>query len=271
MTPLIEPANKAPGFFMRLWRQLSRYLVAGLLVWVPLLITLWISWLLVSSVGDAVEAVFGAFFRAMETRIPAWLKEPGTDEISPFWTRTIGIAFVLALFFVTGFLARYVVGRKIIAAGESIVRRIPLVSRIYGATQQIRDVFVGRQGAVFQKVCLVEYPRKGVYAVAFATSDEYGLVQERVGKELVAVFMPSTPNPTTGFLMYLEPSEIHSLDVTVEEAMKLIISGGAYIPGYSDKGLEESTPLHPSADVVESVPSPESVRARRERKKQQRG
>ena len=95
---------------------------------------------------------------------------------------------------------------------------------------QIRDVFVRRDGAVFQRVCLVEYPRKGVFAVAFVTSDEQGIVQETMDKKLISIFLPTTPNPTSGFLLYVSEDEITLLDVTVEDAMKLIISGGAYLP-----------------------------------------
>jgi uncharacterized membrane protein len=142
-----------------------------------------------------------------------------------------GLLLCILLFLCTGFLTRYIVGRKIIATGEMIVGKIPLISRVYLAVQQIRDVFVNREGAVFQQVVLLEYPRKGIMAVGFITSSDQGIVQETAGRKLNAVFVPTTPNPTSGFLLYLSPDELTPVDMTVEDAMKLIVSGGAYIPG----------------------------------------
>jgi uncharacterized membrane protein len=137
-----------------------------------------------------------------------------------------GVLLVVIIFLLTGILTNYLLGRQIIGTGERILARIPVISRIYRAVQ---DVFTGR-GAVFQKVCLVEYPRPGLVAVAFVTSSEHGVVQEVAGKNLIAVFVPTTPNPTSGYLVYLPPEEITELDISVEEAMKLIVSGGAYLP-----------------------------------------
>jgi uncharacterized membrane protein len=119
-----------------------------------------------------------------------------------------------------------------------LVGKIPLISRVYLAVQQIRDVFVNREGAVFQQVVLLEYPRKGIQAVGFVTSDEQGIVQETTGKTLWAVFVPTTPNPTSGFLLYLPPDDLIPLDMSVEDAMKLIVSGGAYIPGVTKPEIE---------------------------------
>ena len=143
----------------------------------------------------------------------------------------MGFLITIALFLTTGFFTRYLVGRRIINAGERILDRIPIVSRIYRAIQQIRDVFVRREGTVFQSVCLIEYPRKGIFAVAFVTSTDQGVVHEALEKDMVSVFVPTTPNPTSGFLLYLDPAEVIPLDIGIEEAMKLIISGGAYLPG----------------------------------------
>jgi uncharacterized membrane protein len=134
------------------------------------------------------------------------------------------------LFLLTGILTRYLVGRRLIGYGEKVLIKIPFIRNVYRAVQQIRDVFVNREGTVFQEVCLIEYPRDNMYAVAFITSQDQGIVQEASGKRLISVFMPSTPNPTTGFLLYLPDEDVMRVDITVEDAMKLIISGGAYLP-----------------------------------------
>jgi uncharacterized membrane protein len=115
--------------------------------------------------------------------------------------------------------------------GEYLVGLIPGINRVYIASQQIRDVFVNRQGAVFQEVVMVEYPRPGLMVVGFVTSREQGIVQDALGTKMVAIFVPTTPNPTSGFLLYVPPKELTPLKISVEEAMKLIVSAGAYLPG----------------------------------------
>ena len=230
-TKKTKPGGMVRGFL----RPLRRYLITGLLVWVPLIITIWVSWLVVSKVGFGLERIFSNLFKAAREfceRVPA------LRSIVPAlkYHRGMGFFMAIALFLATGILTRNLIGRKIIAAGERILDRIPFISRVYRAVQQIRDVFVCRDGTVFQYVCLVEYPRPGMMAIAFVTSAEQGVVQETAEKKLVAVFIPTTPNPTSGYLVYLPPEDITLLDITVEEAMKLIVSGGAYLPGTSTEG-----------------------------------
>jgi len=224
-----QSSRKRYSFVRQYIRALRFYLVTGLLVWVPLIVTLWLTWWLFKNVGLGLENLI----------------ENGYQAVNDLGERVSGLGFftqleyqpgagfliAIALFLTTGFFTRYLVGRRVIGAGESILDRIPLVSRIYRAVQQIRDVFITREGAVFQQVCLVEYPREGVYAVAFVTSRDQGIVHQALDKELYSVFMPTTPNPTSGFLLYFKPEEITLLDISVEEAMKLIISAGAYLPG----------------------------------------
>jgi uncharacterized membrane protein len=122
------------------------------------------------------------------------------------------------------------VWRKVIAAGEQIVAKIPGISKVYTAVTQIRDVFIRRDGAVFQEVILVEYPRPGLTVVGFITSREQGIVQAAAQKKMIAVFVPTTPNPTSGFLFYVPEEDLIPLDIAVEDAMKLIVSGGAFLP-----------------------------------------
>lgn len=217
------------SFFRQYLRALRFYLVTGLLVWIPLIITVWLAWWLFKNVGLGLERLIeNAYLQLNElgsrTR---WL---GFFEHIKYRTG-VGFLITIALFLTTGFFTRYLVGRRIINAGERILDRIPIVSRIYRAIQQIRDVFVRREGTVFQSVCLIEYPRKGIFAVAFVTSTDQGVVHEALEKNMVSVFVPTTPNPTSGFLLYLDPAEVIPLDIGIEEAMKLIISGGAYLPG----------------------------------------
>ncbi|MCH7960348.1 MAG: DUF502 domain-containing protein [Candidatus Hydrogenedentes bacterium] len=229
------------SFLRRYIRLLRFYLVTGLLVWVPLIVTVWLTWWLFSNVGLSLENVIRRAYGA--------LNELGARvEFFSFlrelkYQTGVGFVFAVAIFILTGIFARNLVGRRFIRLGERILARIPVIRNVYSAVQQIRDVFVRRDGTVFQQVCLVEYPRKGIYAVAFVTSDEHGVVQEKLQKDLISIFLPTTPNPTSGFLLYVQESEITRLDITVEEAMKLIVSAGAYIPKAKGEEFQETEPL----------------------------
>lgn len=214
----------AGGIYSRIWRLTA----TGLLIWVPLIITLWVSWIVLDKLVFGIERLIRTAILAVNALA---LEYPALGFLVPIRYRFgFGVLAVILLFMATGYLTRYIIGQRLIAFGERLVRFIPFINRVYQAVVQIRDVFVSREGAVFQKVCLVQYPRQGMLAVAFVTASEQGLIQEVAGRELVAVFVPTTPNPTSGYLVYLPSHEIQLLDITVEEAMKLIVSGGAYFP-----------------------------------------
>lgn len=215
------------GFLELYMREVRRYFVTGMLVWVPLITTIWICWFVLSKLGQVLEVAIQQAARVASTL----LQRVGIDFPSHIdHGFAVGFAIAVAIFLSTGLVAKYLATQRIIALGEQILHRIPFISRVYRAVQQIRDVFITREGAVFQEVCLVEYPRKDCHAVAFVTNKERGLIQETVNKDLLAVFLPTTPNPTSGFLLYLPRKEVRFLNIGVEDAMKLIISGGAYVP-----------------------------------------
>ncbi len=211
-----------------LWGSLWRYTLTGLLVWVPLIITLWVVFFVVNNLVIGLEHQIRRLVGAINL-IGGRYEAAAFLQHIPYYPG-LGVLLAFALFLGTGVLTRYLVGRKLIEYTEYVFNNLPLVNKIYRSVQQIRDVVIGRQGAVFQDVCLVEYPRKGLLTVGFVTARERGLVQIASEKELVAVFVPTTPNPTSGYLIYLPPNELTLLNVTVEEAMKLIVSGGAYLP-----------------------------------------
>ncbi len=217
------------GFLRQYLRALRFYFVTGLLVWVPLIATVWLTWWLFKTVGLGLERLIQNGYAALN-RLGSRFEAVSflTDIV---YVPGFGILIAIALFLTTGFLTRSLVARRLILTGEKLFDRIPLISKIYRAVQQIRDVFVTREGAVFQKVVLVEYPRKDVWVVGFITSFEKGIVQQSLEKNTWAVFVPSIPNPTTGFLLYLSPDEVIETSLSIEEGMKIIISGGAYQPG----------------------------------------
>jgi uncharacterized membrane protein len=225
--------NSNDNFLKRYFKAIRFYLVTGLMVWIPLIVTVWLTWWLFKNVGLGIENVIEGGY----TRLYTFGEEHQKFEFLTTLQYSKGYGFLtsVALFLTTGFFARNLVGQRIIRSTERLVSRVPGFNRIYKAVRQIRDVVVGREGAVFQQVCIIEYPRPGIHVVAFVTSEEKGVVQVATEKTLSAVFVPTTPNPTSGFLLYVPPEEIIIMNIPVEEAMKLIVSGGAYIPGLHDE------------------------------------
>lgn len=245
-----KPKQKPEGLWGRLqlaWSEIWRTLVAGMLVWVPLLITVWVTWFFVNKFILGTERLIKdlvGFLNELGAKYP---RLGFLADIS--YVYGLGVLLVVVLFLGTGVLTRHLVGRRIIALGEKVVQVIPFVNRIYRAVQQIRDTFMSRKGGIFQRVCLIQFPHPGMYAVAFVTAEEGGLITEVTAKPLVAVFIPTTPNPTSGYLVYVSPSEIMELDMTVEDAMKVIVSGGAYIPS---RRKESDTLGQTESSVVEA-------------------
>jgi uncharacterized membrane protein len=231
-----DPEFSSLASFMRAYfRQMQRYVTTGIMVWVPLFITIWVSWIFVSKITQAIEVSMDhveGYVNRLGGRVPRleFLEHFRFD--SPVASMGTGFLLAVLLFLCTGFLTRYLIGRKIIAIGEMLVGKIPLISRVYLAVQQIRDVLVNREGTVFQQVVLIEYPRPDHYHVGFVTSNEQGPVQiASGGKTLCAVFVPTVPSPTNGFLVYVHPDKLMPIDMSSEDAMKLVVSCGAYMPG----------------------------------------
>ena len=220
--------NPITDFLAQYFRQLRFYLITGLLVWVPTLVTIWITWWLFKNVGLGTASLMHRMYEFLS----------GLGERYAFlgfmadWEYRNEYSFLipLAIFLTTGFLTRYLVWRKVISTAEDVLQRIPIIKNVYSAVQQIRDTFMTRDTGIFEAVCVVQYPRKGLYSVAFITSREQGRLQNDAGRELTAIFVPTTPNPTSGFYLYLPPDDVIELDISVEDALKMVISGGAYKP-----------------------------------------
>ncbi len=154
----------------------------------------------------------------------------GIDLLGETQIPGIGFITLTLAIIATGAIARNYFGRKIVIFGDKIVERIPLINRVYGAIKQISQAFFSSKREVFKKPILFEYPRKGIYSIGFYTQDTRGPVQEVLDTDMVSIFLPTTPNPTSGVLLFVPKSEVYDLDLTIEEALKLVISGGAIIP-----------------------------------------
>ena len=203
--------------FNRLFRyKLKHYFLTGLLVVVPIAMTILVIRWLVGLMDSLLISVLPAAFRPEQLY---GISLPG-----------IGLVATLLLILLIGVLAANIFGRSLVNFSEHLLDRIPVVKGVYKMFKQIADTVLNRERGAFRKVVLIEYPRKGIWAVAFVTGISQGEVQLVTDKSLVNIFVPTTPNPTSGFYILVPEDEIIELSMTVEEAFKLIISGGMVTP-----------------------------------------
>lgn len=194
---------------------LRRYFIAGLLVWIPLGITLWVLKLLVDVMDQSLLLVPEAY---------------QTQAVFGFHVPGLGIILTIAILLVTGALAANFFGRKLLLLGDSLVSRIPIVRSIYGGVKQISDTLFSPEGKAFRNAVLVRYPHAGAWTVALVTGTPEHEVTDHLGRDQVSVFVPTTPNITAGFFLIVPRSETIELEMSVDEALKYIISMGVAEP-----------------------------------------
>ncbi|MGB2321056.1 MAG: DUF502 domain-containing protein [Candidatus Puniceispirillaceae bacterium] len=195
---------------------LRSWFLTGLLVTAPVLLTVYITWAAIELIDGQVANILPGFNQLVFANIPG-----------------AGLIIGLILITVIGAIAAGFLGRWIIRLGESILNRMPIVRSIYGASKQILETVISTQSDAFRDAVLVEYPRRGLWVIGFVTGGTRGEVAEHIDIEMVNVFIPTTPNPTSGFLLFCPRDEIIYLDMSVEDAVKLVVSGGIVHP--SDK------------------------------------
>jgi len=214
--------------------MIRRWLIAGLLVWVPMVATLWVLQLL------------NRFLNQSVLLIPRpWRPE----NLFGIHIPGIGIAVSLLIIFVTGFLAANFIGKRVVRAGESLLARIPLVRTIYSSVKRLTETVLDDQGTSFRKVLLIEWPRRELWTLAFQTGDSVGAVQRNTEQDMLTIFVPTTPNPTSGFIMFISRDDVIELDMPVEEAVRMIISLGSVTP--EDPYADGTIP----ADVITNTQS----------------
>lgn len=207
--------------------RLRNYFLTGFVVCAPLAITVYLTWSFVGWVDSWVKPYIPARYNP--------------DSYLPFTVPGFGLIVGLFLITLIGFLTANIIGRTIVSFGERLLDGMPLVRSVYKALKQIFETVLSSKTEVFKKVGLIEYPRRGTWALVFISSEKESEVNDRLDPhsgKTVAVFMPSTPNPTTGFLMYVPKGEIVELAMSVEEAAKLVISAGLVTPPYHSKTRE---------------------------------
>jgi uncharacterized membrane protein len=209
--------------------RLRRYLVAGLLVWLPLSVTIFLFSILISLMNRSLLLVPKPFHPE------SWLRDDWIGVGMP----AIGVLLAILLLLLTGMLMANLVGRKLLGSWESLLERIPIARSIYSAAKNFTEIVFSDSGKAFKKVLLVEYPRKGIYTLTFQTASQLGEVQGRTGSDVVCCFVPTTPNPTSGFIIIVPRADVIELDMTVDEAAKLIMSLGVVVPTWSKERTAE--------------------------------
>jgi len=205
-------------------RLLRKYLIAGLLVWLPLAATVVIIKLLIDLLNKAI-LLFP----------PEWQPETLFGISIPGFGIIIGVLILI----LTGVFAANLFGRKLVGFWEAILGRIPLVRTIYSSVKQVLETLFSSNSESFRRVVLIEYPRKGIWSLGFQTNEALSAARESSGKELVSVFVPTTPNPTSGFIIMLPAEDITQLDISVEDGFKFIISMGVIVPNGPDTDFSQ--------------------------------
>lgn len=197
-------------------RKIKNIFLTGLAVVVPIGVTIYILFFLIAMM-DGILAL-----------IPAAIHP---EKMLGFRVPGLGVIFTIILIFFVGLITKSWIGNKIVNLGEMFFGRIPVVRSIYQGTKQLVDALFSAKAGSFKKVVLFEYPRKGVYTVGFVTGRARGEIEENTGERFLNVFVPTTPNPTSGYYLMVPERDVINTDMTVEGAFKLVISGGLVHPG----------------------------------------
>jgi uncharacterized membrane protein len=218
-----------------LFAALRGSFLTGLVVIAPIGLTIWLIWTVVGWIDGWVLPLIPAPYRPEEYI--------GTN------LRGLGVIIFLVFTVIVGWLAKGLIGRSFIRWAESIVDRLPLVRSVYGGVKQVAETIFAQSGTNFDRACLIQYPRPGIWAIAFISTSAKGEIARRIPVEddKVAVFMPTTPNPTSGFLLFLPRKDVIELDLSVEDAAKLVISAGLVYPGGPETPEAGAVP----ADIVD--------------------
>ncbi|MFZ1414523.1 MAG: DUF502 domain-containing protein [Defluviicoccus sp.] len=228
---------------IRLSARLRAYFLAGVLVVAPISITFYLAWLLLSFVDARVTPLIPARFNP--------------DTYLPFAIPGVGLIVVVIFLTLVGMLTAGFFGRLVMRASEAVMVRTPFLRSIYGAVKQIFETVLAQKSAAFREAVLIEYPRRGIWAIGFLTGRTEGEVQDKTKEDVLNVFVPTTPNPTSGFLLFVPRSEVVPLTMSVEGALKMVISGGILTPPVVDD--ESPEPSRPQVSSARPTAQPERM------------
>ena len=226
-SPLPDPSESTAAPVRR--GSIRRYLIAGMLVWLPVLATVWV-----------LEFIVSVMDRTL-LLLPQALQPVSFGVSIP----GLGIVFAFVVLLLTGLLVANLLGRRLVLYWEEILQQIPLVRTIYGGVKGFAETLLSNKGKSFRKVVMLQYPSKGVWSIGFLTSDRLDEISARLGRPHVCVFVPTTPNPTSGFIMMVPRDDVIDLQMSVDAAMRMIVTLGVVVP----------EPAHGSGHAVASTGS----------------
>lgn len=206
----------------KLLAKVRKYLIAGLLLWVPVLATIWV-------IKFFVELLDSSLFLLPRDYQPKGL--------FGFHVPGIGVILCLLILFLTGMLATNLLGQHLVRWWDKFMGRIPFVRTVYIGVKQIMETLFHSGNKAFREVLLVEYPRKGMWSIAFQTGQACDEVNDETGEAMLSIFVPTTPNPTSGFLIFVPNKEIRKLNISVDAALKMVISLGVVQPGMTEEEI----------------------------------
>ncbi len=217
------------------WPRLRGYFFAGMLVTAPIAITVYVCLLLIRFVDEQVFALMPPQYNP-ETYLP--FSVPG-----------IGVVLMIVILTLIGAIAAGFIGKMLLRLSDRLLNRVPVIRSVYSVAKQIVETVVSNKSVAFREVVLIEYPRKGIWTIGFLTGRAIEPIADKVGqRELVNVFVPTTPNPTSGFLLFVPESDIQRLPISVEDGIKLVISAGIVLPPSTRRpapGTLSSSPSSP--------------------------
>ncbi|EPX80341.1 DUF502 domain-containing protein [Litoreibacter arenae] len=227
----MDPDHKKPPRKAGLFSRMRSNFLAGLVVIAPIGLTMWLIWSIVGWIDSWVLPFVPYHYRP--------------EQYIGINLRGVGVLFFLLFTMMVGWMGKGLLGRSLLRFGENLVDRMPVVRSIYNGLKQIAETVFSQRETSFEKACLVEYPRRGIWAIAFISTSAKGEVARGIPTDggLMSVFLPTTPNPTSGFLLFVPKSDIIELDMSVEDAAKLVISAGLVYPNKAD-------PSKPPAEIA---------------------
>ena len=216
--PSAEEPKRRPGFLNRI----RAYFLAGVLVTAPIAVTLAVAFWLINFVDSHIVPLI-----PVQWNPDTYLRDYFGVKFS---LPGLGVIVLFVVITLIGWVTASYLGRFLVRTGETLVARMPVIRGIYGAVKQIMDTIFRDQSKAFRQAVLVEYPRRGLWTIAFITGTTEGEIQHRMEEHMVTIYVPTTPNPTSGFVLFLPRADVVELDMSVEEAFKVVISGGIVTP-----------------------------------------
>jgi uncharacterized membrane protein len=204
-------------------RSIRNYLIGGLLVWIPIMVTVWV-----------VRFLARILDQSLLLLPPPWRPE----ALFGMYVPGLGVILSLLLLLLTGVVVKNLFGGRMVRGLESLVRRVPVIGPVYSGAKTFSETVLTEKGSSFKQVVMVEFPRKGVFSIGFITSEDLEEVQARTAQDVTCVFVPTTPNPTTGFIILVPRDEVVRLDMTVDDAFKMLLTLGVVVPKWRNRPVD---------------------------------